>query len=491
VILKTAPSPQAVVDELLKTRLTAFAQRCFQYLEPGKRFVMAPHIAAISHALENVLDGKTRRLIISLPPRMLKSHMASIALPAYALLKNGGTRLITASHTADLASSFLVKSRLILDSPWYQALAPRTRLARRAQNELITTRGGGRYAIGVEGALLGRGGDIIIIDDAMASDAMISEADRRRVWDWYTGVVGSRLDNPKEGAIIVVAQRLHIDDLTGKLLEMGGWEHLCLPAIAWEDQAIPIGEGKVWRRRAGDLLHEERLGREELETIKRIQDFRFEAQYQQRPVPSGGYLFRMKEFRYYDPKRMPPRQVEAFFISVDSALSISPTADYTAISVWGIRGPEIFLRTCIRGRWGFPEQMDQIEKLIKRYQADKTLIEGAASGPMLVEELRRRGHAVLSLYAKTDKIARAEATRLALRQGLVHLPRNAPECDWLVNELALFPHGRNDDGVDTFTLLMMALDRMHSDVPRLSYYRHPVHDRPDAGKREDEPWIVD
>lgn len=156
-------------------------------------------------------------------------------------------------------------------------------------SEFVTTAGGSRYATSVGGTLTGRGADLIIVDDALKAEEAMSELARKRVIDWYSGSLVSRLNDKTRGSIIVIAQRLHEDDLPGHLLRIGGWEHLDLPAIAVEDAVIPIGRGKVINRKVGDILHPERENKEALDRIKaEIGSLMFSAQYQQRPVPPEG-----------------------------------------------------------------------------------------------------------------------------------------------------------------------------------------------------------
>jgi predicted phage terminase large subunit-like protein len=480
-----------IFAELLRQDFLAFAERCFQELEPGKDFQIAKHMVAIAYQLQRVMTGEVKRLIISMPPRMLKSHLVSISFPAYIMAHNPSIRIVSASHTAELAQTFSTRTRTILQSDWYKVVAPRVRLSRATQTEIETTCGGSRLGIGVGGALLGRGGDIIIIDDAMASDGGVSEAERRSVWDWFAGVVGSRLDNPKEGAIIVVAQRLHVDDLTGKLLALNGWTHLTLPAIAYEDQEIALSPTKTWKRKSGELLMPDRLGQDELNQLKAMQGHRFEAQYQQRPSPPSGYLFKTSKFRHYDRKKLPLSQLEAIFISVDSAISTKETADYTAITVWGIRGPCVYLRHVERGRWMFRQQIDRLKALSEHYRAAVILIENHAGGPMLYDELKIQRYPVRGYSHKDDKQTRAEKAEMKVHNRLVHVDPAMKNFGSFMKELADFPHGRHDDWVDSTTLFLIALDFAWPALGELSYYQHDRRDRPRVSLDRYEPWSIE
>ena len=175
--------------------------------------------------------------------------------------------------------------------------------------ELVTTAGGGRYATSVGGTLTGRGADLIIIDDPLKAEEAASDLARKRVIDWYAGSLVSRLNDKERGSIVVVMQRLHENDLTGHLLEQGGWEHLDLPAIATEDAEIPVGNGKIVRRRVGDVLHPERESKEALGRSAEVGALMFSAQYQQRPIPLEGNLVRRNWFRSYT--EMPNTEIQA------------------------------------------------------------------------------------------------------------------------------------------------------------------------------------
>jgi hypothetical protein len=210
-------------------------------------------------------------------------------------------RIIVASYSGNFASELHRQFRMVVNSTWYQALFSGTRWERETDSEMITSEGGSRFATSVGGTLTGRGADLIIIDDPLNATEAQSEASRKRVIDWYGGALVSRLNDKETGAIIVVMQRLHEDDLAGHLLRQGDWMHLNLPAIATEDQDIPLANGSTYRRKQGDLLHSERESRETLDRIKtQIGSLQFSAQYQQQPIPLEGNIIRRRWFVTYD-----------------------------------------------------------------------------------------------------------------------------------------------------------------------------------------------
>jgi hypothetical protein len=186
------------------------------------------------------------------------------------------------------------------------------------------------------GTLTGRGADLIIIDDPLKSEEAMSDPARKRVIDWYSGTLVTRLNNKDRDAIVVVMQRLHEDDLAGHLLGQGGWQRLDLPAIAIEDSVIPTGPGKFHTRRTGDILHPARESQEVLDRIKaEIGSLMFSAQYQQRPVPLEGNLIRRDWFKYYD--QLPPKDPSARIVqSWDVAMMTGETNDFSVCTTWRV-----------------------------------------------------------------------------------------------------------------------------------------------------------
>jgi len=248
---------------VLRKDYLAFLQRVFQQLCPGDQFVSGWHLEAIAWQLERIAAGDGHRLVITMPPRHLKSIAVSIAWVAYRLGTHPETRFICLSYNSELAAKFSRDCRDVMQSPWYRALFPKTVLCRSTEMELETTAGGGRFATSVGGTLTGRGADVIIIDDPMKADAAMSSAERKAVLEWTTSTLFSRLNDKRTGAIIVVMQRLHEEDLAGHFLVSGNWEHLNLPAIAEEEQVVPLGPDRFHHRQKDDALHPER---EPLET---------------------------------------------------------------------------------------------------------------------------------------------------------------------------------------------------------------------------------
>jgi hypothetical protein len=299
-----------LLDAICRQDLASFIARTFDTLCPGETYTPSWHIDALAWHLSQARAGRQLRLILNLPPRSLKSLAASIALPAWLLGHDPTLRIIAVSYSDDLARKHARDFRIVVEAPWYRSMFPAMRVNPRknTETETTTTRHGFRLATSIGGTLTGRGGSVILIDDPIKPADGESEAERRRVNDWYDTTLFSRLDDKGAGAVVVVMQRLHEDDLTGHLLAKGGFDLLRLASIAGEAEELPIGPGRVHRRAAGEPLQP---GRENLEVLAMIKDTVgsrvFQAQYQQAPVPAEGNLFKAAWLQRYTttPVRQP------------------------------------------------------------------------------------------------------------------------------------------------------------------------------------------
>src|SRR5215470_6284239 len=247
--------PHLVLQAVLATDLTSFTEFAFGVVRPGIAFKPNWHFEAVTHILSEVASGEVRRLIITLPPRNLKSLCASVALPAWFLGRNPSERVVVVSYSDFLARTHANDFRLLVNHPIYQAAFPAMRLQRDTDREITTTKRGKRIATSIDGTLTGLGGNLIIIDDPLKLGDAMSEAVRTRVIDWYRSTLLSRADDKKAARIVLVMQRVHQDDLAGYLQEQGGFEVLNLPAIAQRDETYELGDGRVYRRQKGELLH--------------------------------------------------------------------------------------------------------------------------------------------------------------------------------------------------------------------------------------------
>jgi predicted phage terminase large subunit-like protein len=327
--------------------------------------------------------------------------------------------------------------------------------AKSAETEFMTTRRGFRLATSIGGTLTGRGGDILILDDPMKSDDANSETSRLHCQQWHGNTLLSRLDDKVNGTIILVMQRLHVDDLAGYLMQQGGWDILELPAISEVEHVIPIGRNRFHHRAIGDVLHPEREPREALDRLKvGMGSYNFTAQYQQAPVPPGGNMIKWEWFNFFsDP---PPLSDGAKIVqSWDTAWTTSELASYSVgITVLIDKTGTIWVLDLVRGRWQFPDLQREIIKAAHCHRPKCILIEDHASGIGLQQTLKRQGFPIIPIKPKGDKVMRMHAHTVPLEAGKVFLHKGATWLDELRSEMLTFPHGKHDDQVDAFSQLM-------------------------------------
>ena len=446
---------RAVLAALLRSEMRYFVWKCFKTILPGDRYEPNWHIDAVVYRLDQVQAGQIARLLITQPPRSLKSICVSVAYVAWLLGHDPTRRIIVVSYSNELAAELHRQFRMVVEAPWYGALFPAMCPAKDTGTELVTTAGGSRYATSVGGTLTGRGADLIVIDDPLKAEDAMSESARKRVIDWFTGTLISRLNDKERGAIVVVMQRLHEDDLAGHLIEKGSWEHLNLPAIADEDNNIQIGPDKSFTRRQGDVLHPNFESRASLDrTRAELGSLKFSAQYQQRPVPQQGNLIQRDWFRFYD--QLPPATLGDLIVqSWDVASTVADTSSYSVCTTWRMIGPDYYLNDVFRGRLLYPHLRRRVIGLAEKYGATVILIERAGPGQSLLQELRMAPDLPMGMIRpigikpEGSKQERMAAQSAKIEAGHVHLPRHADWLDQFLLELLAFPNGKHDDQVDS------------------------------------------
>src|SRR5215467_6215082 len=380
---------------LLRADFASFAQHVFAELYPKTRFQMNWHLWVIAARLAAVRTGKIRRLAIHLPPRHLKSLLASIAFPAWVLGHDPSAEILCVSYAQDLADKWSRDCRCIVLSPWYRALFP-TRLApsRRAMAEFETTTKGCRIATSVGGVLTGRGADLIIIDDPLKPEQALSDPFREGANEWYDSTLYSRLNDKAKSAIVLVMHRLHEDDLAGHVLAREEWEELRFPAIAEADERhriVTLWGPRVFCRREGEALFPAREPLAMLAEIRRtIGEYNFAGQYQQAPAPLGGGLVKPQWFRRYRAADLPDR-FERVVQSWDTANKASDLSDFSVFTSWGIAGRDLYLLGVLRRRMEYPELKRAVVAEYARLKPDVVLIEDRASGTQLIQERLAEG----------------------------------------------------------------------------------------------------
>jgi predicted phage terminase large subunit-like protein len=441
--------------EMLRTDFAAFAHRAFAELFPGRPFESNWHIEVIAAKLEAVRTGKTKRLIINVPPRSLKSYLGSTAFPAYILGHNPSVEILCTSYGQEFANSLALPCRQLMDTDFYKSLfATRLSEDRQAVEEFKTTAGGVRRAVSWSGALMGRGADYLIIDDPLKVDDANSDTRRAAINEAYHSAVATRL-NRETGAVILIMQRLHYNDLSAFVQKSEDWEVLAIPALAEHDEKYAIqtifGQTTL-QRRAGEALQPFRQSAASLRALK-IQKgaAEFDAQYQQDPHGAEGALVLREWLSYYDDNTK-PAEFELKIQSWDTATKGGDDNSYSVCTTWGLHENKFYLLDRYRGRPNFRELKTHAISLANEYQPTTILIEDQSSGPALQQELTGLGWPAEAVpQTAASKTERLHICINKFEAGLVILPRNAVWLEEYVGELTTFPGSEFSDQVDSTT----------------------------------------
>src|SRR5262245_61242631 len=355
-----APTRANMYADILRHDLCAFTHRSFLELNPGEEFLSNWHIERMASKLEEVRRGRCKRLIINVPPRHLKSLLASVAFPAWLLGHEPSKQILSVTYAQDLSDNLARKSRTLMTNPFYEGLFD-TRLAkgRESVSDFETTEGGNRFSTSMGGVLTGRGADIIVIDDPLKADDALSEPRRRSVNEWFDNTLRSRLNRQEKGTIIIVMQRLHADDLVAHVQQHESWDVLSFPAIAEQDETYdfltPYGRRRI-HRSAGEILQPALLSQTRLESQRRgMTEYNFAAQYQQDPQPASGNIVKWDWLKYFEPGDL-PKQFHQIFQSWDTANKDTEISNFSVCTTWGLKDRRrLFLLDVYRHKLEFPD----------------------------------------------------------------------------------------------------------------------------------------
>jgi predicted phage terminase large subunit-like protein len=425
-------------------------------------FIRGKHHDKMAEAFERVARGECKRLIINMPPRHTKSEFASYLLPAWFLGKYPHKKVIQTSHTAELAVGFGRKVRNLVDQDNYRAIFPKLSLQRdsKAAGRWNTSKGGDYFAIGVGGAVTGKGADLLIIDDPHSEqEAALAETNPDiydKVYEWYTSGPRQRLQ--PGGAIVIVMTRWSLRDLTAKVLkaqaEYGGdsWEVIEFPAI------MP----------SGTPLWPEFWSRDELQVLKQeLPNSKWMAQYQQNPTSESSAIVKREWWKTWEEEE--PPECDYILMSWDTAFEKNNRADYSALTTWGVfykpdeNGVEqanIMLLNAFRERMEFPKLKKVAIEQYDSWQPDALIVEKKASGAPLIYEMRAMGIPVQEFTPTrgNDKITRLNSVSDLFASGMVWAP-NRPWAKEVIDEVASFPSGEHDDYVDSTSMALMRFRR--------------------------------
>ena len=436
-------------------------------------FIEGSHHKKINKKFNDLAQGKIKRLIINMPPRHTKSEFASYLLPAWMVGLDPRLKIIQATHTADLAADSGHKTKNLVDQENYKQLFD-TRLMEDSQaaGKWKTEQGGEYFAAGVGGAITGRGADLLIIDDPhKEQDIKKDSKSFEKAWNWYTSGPRQRLQ--PNGRIVVVMTRWSTKDLTGQLIKAQGeensdqWEVVELPAL------LPDGN-PVWP---------EYWTRDELVRTKAsIPVNNWNAQYMQQPTAEEGAILKRDWWRNWEESE--PPKCEFIIQSYDTAFLKKESADYSAITTWGVfetedHGMNIILLNAFKDRYEFPELKKVAHEEYLYWRPDMVIVEHKASGIPLTHELRDMGIPVVNFTPSrgNDKHARVNSVSPLFENGLVWAPMHQHFAQEVVEECASFPYGDYDDYVDSTTQAIMRIKQGGIVRNKDSYRDEPLPDR--------------
>lgn len=490
-------SPQVLLDLIAKeksrrkaeTSLYEFVRQAWHVVEPGIEFVPSWHIESICEHLEAVTKGEIRNLLINIPPRHSKSTIVSVMWPAWEWIACPSHKFLCASYAGVLAIRDNLKTRRLIQSPWYQERWGHVyRLSgdQNAKQRFENDRMGYRIATSVGGTATGEGGSRLVLDDPHGAQDAQSDALRESSLEWFNMVWSTRLNDPKTDAMVVIMQRLHESDVSGHILkEIGGWEHICIPA-EWDGvkRTTCLGEYDP-RQNIGSLICPDRFGHAELTKLKRLLgEYGTAGQLQQQPSPPGGGILKTEHLRKW---RGELPTFDFILQSYDGAYTEKTNGDPTACSVWGCfehkgeRGvmlldswadtlPYPELRRKVIADWravyAAVEADPKTGKGARRgKKPDMVLIENKSSGISLIQDLQASNIPVHSYDpGRYDKIARAHNAAPVLEMGVIWVleseKRPGEFISWaqpLVDQIAKFPNAVHDDLTDTFTQAIIYL----------------------------------
>ena len=434
-------------------------------------FIHGQHHALMAQKFEEIASGKTKRLIINMPPRHTKSEFASYLLPAWYLGKFPQKKIIQCSNTAELAVGFGRKVRNLVDGDKYAKVFPNVALRSdsKAAGRWSTNANGEYFAIGVGGTVTGKGADLLIIDDPHSEqEAALAAGDPSvfdKVYEWYTSGPRQRLQ--PGGSIVVVMTRWSKRDLTGKIcqamIDRDGdeWEIISLPAIKKNEKPL-------WP----EFWSYEELCKLRIE----LPLSKWQAQYQQDPTSEEGAIIKREWWQVWDQER--PPQCDHVIQSWDTAFTKSERADYSACTTWGVfylnedkNDANIILLDAFKERMEFPTLKQRAIEMYKDWQPDSFIVEAKASGAPLIFELRRMGIPVQEFTPTrgNDKISRVNSVSDLFASGKIWAPRKR-WAEEVVEELAAFPNSDHDDLVDSTTQALLRFRRggfitLQSDEP--------------------------
>lgn len=445
---------EAIMREKAERNLSEFIKQAWHVIEPGTPYVENWHIDLISEYLQAVDNSEILRLIINIPPRHMKSIQTTVCYPAWSWIKKPEKRFIKVSYSDSLSRKHNVLCRDIITSPWYQGnwsdkFTLKDDVNR--QNEFKNNHHGMMYSTSVGGSITGEGGDVIIVDDPQNPLMANSATEREASIAFFKNTLQTRLNDPKKGAIIIIMQRLHENDLTGYVLEESlGYHHLCLPAEAPKRTIVhfPIS-GREIIREEGDLLNPSRFDKDALEGLKKsMGSAQYAGQFQQTPAPAEGIIFKREWLGNFF-KNAPHQNM--LIQTWDMPFTKSEGSAKCAGLIMGRSGSDIYIHDLVNDKMTFTESAAAVRTLTGKWpKARAKVIENKANGPAIVDYLKKEIPGMVEFNPKGSKEERAISVTPYFEAGNIWFPDPAthPWVHDLINDLLIFPKGTYKDTVD-------------------------------------------
>jgi predicted phage terminase large subunit-like protein len=451
----TAADWTAIEREYSERRLVHFVRQAWPVLEPATPYIHGWHIDAICEHLESITRGALQNLLINIPPRHAKSLLVAVFWPAWVWATQPETRWLFASYAQSLSTRDALKMRRLVQSPWYQRLWGERYTLTNDQNAKMrfeNSRTGYRIATSVGAIATGEGGSCVVCDDPHSAQQARSDAERENALVWWDETMSTRLNDPKRGAKVVIMQRLHERDLSGHILEQGGYEHLCLPAEYEPERHCVTSVAQDVRSEAGEPIWPERMGADDLAKQRStLGEVGFAGQYQQRPMPRGGGMFPVDRF-YVTQHRPEPDQIKASVRYWDKAGTRSGGSFTAGVLMHQFKDNSYIVTDVVRGQWSAGERETRIRQTAEMDGTDVTvwIEQEPGSGGKESAESTTRNLSGFRVYAERvtgDKESRAEPYAAQVEAGNVWLLKR----DWnrdFVKEHEVFPAGAYNDQVD-------------------------------------------
>lgn len=446
------------LDEVLRQDFMSFVMHFFSIINPGTKLSANWAIKSICYELEQVALGKTKKLIICAGPRSGKSTLASVLFPAFVLGHNPDLKVIAASYADKLSSKFSRDFRRVIDHPDYKRLFPKLKTGRKAtETEFETTLNGGRFATSVGATMVGMGANVLVVDDPITPEEVASETRRENVNEWFFSTAHPRLNDKRRDAVVIVTHRVHENDLIGRLTEEDDheWRVVTFPAFTTEPMTYQVGENEFYERKAMEVIDP---ARETLKELKRIEkdsgSLVFMPIYQQQPTPREGNIIKRGWLKYCE--TVPANSLEGAVIqSWDTASEAGELNDYSVCITAKVNRGRLILLNTFRRKMDFPTLHREARRLALDYDANLILIEKAASGSALRQQLNARLEAsVRAVVPKGQKVMRLVSVSHLIEDGKVFIPRDATWRGDFEKELLTFPNGKHDDQVDALSQLL-------------------------------------